>query len=130
MQLVDEGSDGRVARFEGNTVKGRRDLRMAEADVVRERFGERVRLRRSSSRNWSALRIERRVRCDFMVAGHDCPRGEGLEEARNEGINCGCRITGGGGGGGGGGGRSIGNRGGVGGEAVNRTGLSSNVPGP
>ena len=130
MQLVNGDSDGRVARFEGNAVKGRRDLRRAEADAVRERFGERLRLRRSSSRNWSVLHIERCVRCDFTVAGQDCPRGEGLEEARTEGINCGSRITGGGGGGGGGGGRSVGNLGGGGGEAVHRTGLSSNVPGP
>ena len=54
---------------EGNTVKGRRDLRGAEADAVPERFGERLRLRRSSSRDWSVLHSERRVRCDFTVAG-------------------------------------------------------------
>ena len=56
------------------------------------RFGERVGLRRSSARDWSALQTERRVRSETIVAGHDCPRGEGVEEVeevRNEGMNCG-----------------------------------------
>ena len=29
------------------------------------------------------------MRSETIVAGHDCPRGEGVEEVRNEGKNCG-----------------------------------------
>ena len=51
----DGDSDGRPARLEGNTAKGRRDRRGAEADAVRDRLDERPGLRGTSSREWSVL---------------------------------------------------------------------------
>ena len=127
MHLVVLGRVARVDLVGVNTVKGRREYGSAVVDAaafnVKVRFGVRVRLRRSSALSWSALRPDRRVRSEVIVAGQGCPLRIEVVEVRNEGKNSGWRISGGGGGGGGGGGRT--NCGGGGGGTGIRNSLST-----